>query len=62
MQSSLARTVPRANADAIEMHRLARQSWHQKRKALIPVDELHDDWERQIVTNIANRLYGKATP
>jgi hypothetical protein len=26
--------------------------------AVIPVDELISDWDRQAVTNIANRLYG----
>lgn len=34
------------------------RAWQERGIAVIPVDELVSDWDRQAVTNIANRLYG----
>lgn len=34
------------------------KAWRERGIAVIPVDELVSDWDRQAVTNIANRLYG----
>jgi hypothetical protein len=58
MQSSLARTVPKPPTPPHEMQRLRERAWRETKVAVIPIDQLRDDWERQIVTNIANRLYG----
>lgn len=35
------------------------RAWRERGIAMIPVDDLSDDWERQAITNIANRLYGR---
>jgi len=34
------------------------KAWQERGIAVIPVDELVSDWDRQAVTNIAVRLYG----
>jgi hypothetical protein len=36
----------------------SRRAWQERGIAMIEVDELLDDWERQMVTNIANRIHG----
>ena len=35
------------------------RAWRERGIAMIPVDDLLDDWDRQMVTNIANKLYGR---
>lgn len=60
MQSSLARTVPRANATPLEMQRLRERAWRETRIAVIPVDDVADDWARQVIINEANKRYGGA--
>ena len=35
------------------------RAWRERGVAMIRVDDLNDDWERQAVTNIANKLYGR---
>lgn len=35
------------------------KAWRERGIAMIPVDDLLDDWDRQMVTNIANKLYGR---
>lgn len=35
------------------------RAWRERGIAMIPVDELCDDWDRQMVTNLANKLYGR---
>ena len=37
----------------------SRRAWQERGIVMIEVDALLDDWERQMVINIANRLYGK---
>jgi hypothetical protein len=60
MQSSLARTVQRANATPHEMQRLRERAWREEQTAVFRLADIPDPWERQIVVNIATRLYGKA--
>jgi hypothetical protein len=35
------------------------KAWRERGIAMIPVEDLVSDWDRQAVTNIANRLYGR---
>lgn len=35
------------------------KAWRERGIAVIPVDDLIDDWDRQMVTNIATALYGR---
>ncbi|GAA6162586.1 hypothetical protein NBRC116590_02900 [Pelagimonas sp. KU-00592-HH] len=36
-----------------------RELWHRLGVAVIDPEDIHDDWERQQVTNQANKLYGQ---
>lgn len=58
MRSSLSRTQPRPKTPEWELDEFRRRAWVFDGAAVIHVDRLSDDWERQIVTNIANRQYG----
>jgi hypothetical protein len=62
MQSSLARTVPKPPIPPHEMQRLRERAWRETRIAVIPVDDVADDWARQVIINEATKRYGKATP
>lgn len=35
------------------------RAWRERGIAMIAVDELIDDWDRQMVCNIATKLYGR---
>jgi hypothetical protein len=43
---------------AQQVREQSERAWRERGIAVIPVDELVSDWDRQAVTNIANRLYG----
>ena len=58
LQSYLARRVPRSPADPEELHALRCAAWRQQGIAVLPLDEIRDDWIRQVIVNEANRLYG----
>ena len=49
--------------EAERRQRLVREqsekAWRERGIAMIAVDDLVSDWDRQAVTNIANRLYGR---
>lgn len=42
-----------------ELDEFRRRAWKFDAIACIDVKKIPDDWERQVVTNIANRLFGK---
>jgi len=59
VRGSLARVLPQTAADDDDLFRLAQAAWRKRGVATIRTDEIHNDWERKIVENIANRLYGR---
>lgn len=59
LRSSLARHVPRAPTSPDEMQALRRAAWRKQGVAVLPLDDVRDDWTRQAIVNEANRLYGK---
>ena len=59
LQSYLARHVPRAPTDPDELRALRGAAWRHQGIAVLPIDEIRDDWVRQMVVNEANRLYGR---
>lgn len=61
IRSSLSRHQARPKTPEWELDEFRRKAWLHDRIACIRVDALNDDWERQIVTNIANRLFGQTT-
>lgn len=62
MRSYLSKHMPQAPLSDDEKHRMAAAAWHQQGIACIAVDEVEDDFERQVVTNVANGRYGKRRP
>jgi hypothetical protein len=38
---------------------MAIAAWRSRGVVLVNVDQLTDDWERQMLTNLANRIYGQ---
>lgn len=58
MKSSLSKHLPRPKTPEWELEEFRRRAWIIDGVACIKVDRLNDDWERQIVTNVANRLWG----
>lgn len=61
-RSHLARHQPVTPADDDDLARMARAAWHRAGKALIDPASLSDDWERQTVITIAERLFGRRQP
>lgn len=60
--SSIYSKGPSAYADerrARDVAEASKRAWHERGIAMIAVDDLLDDWERQTVINIAARLYGR---
>lgn len=58
MHSPLGRLVPKTWADAEQLKQWRKRAWHEDQIAILPLNEIRDDWTRQAVKNEANRLYG----
>ena len=58
MRSSLARHQSRRPADEDQLFAMRRAAWLKEGIAVIRPADLTDEWERQAVINLANRLYG----
>ena len=59
IRSYLAKHQPISPLSDQDLERMASIAWRQRGWFVIRIDRLTDDWERQIVTNIANKVYGK---
>lgn len=59
MRDSLARMLPREPADEAHLRDMRAAAWHRQNIAVIRLDDIANDFDRQHVINIANRLYGK---
>lgn len=57
--SSLGRLVGRSPTDSPDIRIMRAKLWHEFGIAVIPPDEVRNDIDRQVVTNVAARLYGK---
>ena len=58
-KSSLAGRIINPPSDPAYIRGLAFEAWHKRGVVMIDPNMLTDDWERQAVINIANRIYGK---
>ncbi len=58
LRSSLAGSVPSGPTDPEQIRAMAAAAWQSRGMVLVNVEALTDDWERQMITNLANRLYG----
>ena len=59
--SALGRLLPTSPRDADELKAMRVAAWHKLGMAVISLDELTDDWDRQFLTALANRMYGART-
>ena len=59
MRSHLARHQPEAPADDDQLQVMRRAAWHGQGVVLLRPEEISDDWLRQGVINLANKLYGR---
>ena len=59
LSSSLGRAAGKSAMPDEELRRLARAAWHLQGIAVIRLDDVPSDWDRQVVTNVANRLHGR---
>ena len=59
VQSQLARLVPKPALSDAALLALAARAWQDHGIALFRPDDLPDPFDRQAVTNAADRLYGK---
>ena len=44
-----------------ELRAMRAAAWHKQGILVVNAEALRDDWERQCLTNICNRLFGKRT-
>lgn len=59
LSSPLGRAMGKSSAPDEFLLHLARRAWHEQRVVVVRLDEVTDDWERQVVENVANRLHGR---
>ena len=58
---ALGRLTPQLPASSDELRAMRVAAWHKQGIAVIPLDEIYDDWDRRFLTGIATRLYGART-
>ena len=56
---ALARMIPQQAATGEELTEMKEKAWHRQELLVVRPDQAIDDWERQILINIGNRLYGR---
>lgn len=59
MRSSLAKYQPRRVWDDHEIEEHARRAWVWKGVLLVKPDAMRNEFERQFLINIGNKLYGR---
>ena len=59
MRDSLARHIVRDPASPEELFRMRQRVWQERGLPMLPPAEIADEWECQVVVNIAERMYGK---
>jgi hypothetical protein len=59
MKSYLAKHQPRSVWDAETIRDRAREAWREHGVLLVRIEDVPNDWERQFMTGIGERLYGK---
>lgn len=59
VRSYLSRYQPIRATEDDELRSMMRAAWHRREIACLPVAEIADDWERQVIINVAERLYGR---
>jgi|GEM_PF-672837 len=55
---ALGRLAPASPASSDELRALRAAAWHRQGVVVLPLDEIHNAWERAHLAGIATRLYG----
>lgn len=58
---ALGRVAPVTPASSDDLRAMRAAAWHKQGIVVIPLADIHDDWDRQFLTGIATRLYGART-
>ena len=58
-RSCLARTQGRAAPTDDDLLAMRRAAWRQQGVIMLRPGDVRDDWTRQALVNVANRLYGR---
>ncbi len=59
MRPHLARHQPEPPADDEQLRRMRSAAWHRQGIAVTRLEDIHDDWTRQVIVNAAAKLYGE---
>lgn len=58
LRSSLARHLPDRPASETQLLAMRRAAWLKEGIVVVRPEDLNDDWHRQIIINVATKLYG----
>jgi hypothetical protein len=58
IRGSLERHLPRAAPSDEELFAMRKMAWQAQELIIIRLTDVRDDWIRQALINLANRLYG----
>jgi hypothetical protein len=58
----LGKLVGQVPATEEELRAMRAAAWHKQGILVVNAEAIRDDWERQCLTNIGNRLFGKRAP
>jgi predicted aconitase len=61
-RSSLSGAVAVTPSNPEQIRAMAAAAWKSRGVVMVNVEQLTDEWERQMVTNLATRLYGPRLP
>ena len=59
LHCALGKLVGQVPATEDELRAMRAAAWHKQGILVVNAEAVRDDWERQCVTNIGNRLFGK---
>ena len=58
---ALGRLAPASPASSDELRAMRAAAWHKQGIVVVPLDEIHDEWDRAFLSGIATKLYGART-
>ena len=62
LHCALGKLVGQVPATEEGLRAMRAAAWHKQGILVVNAEAIRDDWERQCLTNIGNRLFGKRAP
>lgn len=59
MRSYLSKHLPESPTPQDQIHRMAAAAFHKEGIVVIPLDKVTNDFDRQLIVNVGEKLYGK---